>query len=87
MKLNGWSIVKSPAGISLRPITDGTPDTPEVCIHILNGTLDISVHLAGFTDEIARLLVPLAPLKRLEELEWAEIEREMAAKGWAGVLP
>jgi hypothetical protein len=40
MKLNGWSVVKTPLGISLRPV-DGHG---EICVSELNGMYHISVH-------------------------------------------
>jgi hypothetical protein len=67
MRLNGWSIAKSPAGVSLRPLTNGYPDTPEVCIDIIDGMLDISVHADGKEHAVARVLVPVEAVRTVEE--------------------
>jgi hypothetical protein len=40
MKLNGWSVVKTPLGVSLRPI-DGHG---EICVSEVDGMYHIAVH-------------------------------------------
>lgn len=46
MKLNNWSIVKSPIGVSLRHIKNGKVNSNgEVCVHVIDGVLRVSVHI------------------------------------------
>lgn len=45
MKLNNWSIVPSPTGISAKPLAQH--NDIEVCVSIVNGKLRIGVHRDG----------------------------------------
>lgn len=48
--INDWSVVPSPIGVSLRPMAGDRCTDPEVCIHIKDDFLSVSVHLS-ITDE------------------------------------
>jgi len=49
MKINKWSVVKSPIGVSLKPLGESEMvNSYEVCIHIQDGVLTINLHKDGF---------------------------------------
>ena len=58
MKINNWSVVKSPIGISLMHIEDKRPTGLEVCISVVDGKVNINAYQdtsertwVGLTDE------------------------------------
>jgi hypothetical protein len=54
MKLNGWSVVKTPLGVSLRPI-DGHG---EICVSELNGMYRINVY-DDIQEEVSLTQIPV----------------------------
>lgn len=50
MKLNNWSIVRSPSGISAKPITQH--NDIEVCVSIKKGKVRVGVHRDGYNTAI-----------------------------------
>ena len=55
MKLNNWSVVKSPRGISLKPIEDKKLSSTEVCVAIVEGVLHISIHRDGVNTPVLEM--------------------------------
>lgn len=49
MKINKWSVVKSPIGVSLKPLEKrGGVNSYEVCVSIQDGVLTVNLHKDGF---------------------------------------
>ena len=65
MKLNNWSIVKTPTGVSLRHIENGKiSNDGEVCVCVVDGVLNVLIYRDGIDSSIARIVMPtdsLAP--------------------------
>lgn len=57
MKLNDWSVVRSPNGISAKHLT--LHDDIEICVSIKNGKLSIGVHRDGYDKTLRRIQVPI----------------------------
>lgn len=51
MKINGWSVVKSPIGVSLRGMDGDMYSAREICVARVGEKLRISVHEDG-RDEV-----------------------------------
>ena len=62
MKLNDWSIVRSPKGISAKPLSTHTDI--EVCVSVTNGKLNIGVYRDGQDYALKRVKVALKPPKK-----------------------
>lgn len=66
MEINKWSVVKSPTGVSLKPING----CGEVCVSVVNGVLSVAVYPEILNDPdprfadhaLSELRVPLALL-------------------------
>ena len=64
MKVNNWSVVKSPLGVSLKPING----CGEVCVSVVNGVLSVAIYPEILNDcdprftALSELRVPLALL-------------------------
>jgi len=66
MKLNEWSVVKSPQGVSLKPVKG----CGEVCVSVVNGVLRVAVYPEVLNDPdprfaehaLSELRVPMALL-------------------------
>ena len=66
MKINEWSVVKAPQGVSLKPIKG----YGEVCISVVNGVLRVAVYPEVLNDPdprfaehaLSELRVPMALL-------------------------
>lgn len=54
MKLNNWSVVKSPNGISLRHISHASlePEDPEICVAKIDNRMRITVHIDGIDEPV-----------------------------------
>lgn len=61
MKVNSWSIVRSPVGISAKPLTQHT--YLEVCLSIEKGKLHVSVHRDGQDPAFRVFKVAIKPPK------------------------
>ena len=49
MKINNWSVVKSPNGVSLKSLKGGEViNSYEVCVSIQDGVLTVNLHKDGF---------------------------------------
>ena len=64
MKINDWSVVKSPIGISLRHM-DGSriSSNGEVCVSMTNEHITVSIHIDGVDLPITTLTLPVDALK------------------------
>ena len=82
MKLRNWSVVRSPNGISAKPLSEH--NDIEVCLAIKNGKLDISVHRDGYDYALKRIRMSIKPRKRkkpnryifkpsIEAVEWMNL--------------
>lgn len=66
MKLNEWSVVKSPQGVSLKPVEG----CGEICVSVVNGFLRVAVYPEEVNDPdprfddhaLSELRVPMALL-------------------------
>lgn len=64
MKMNSWSIVKSPRGLSLRNIQNGEISyCGEVCVAVVDGVLSVQVHVDGLDTAISSMEIPTQMLK------------------------
>jgi len=61
MKVNSWSVVRSPAGISAKPLTQH--NEIEVCVSIKKGKLHIGVHRDGQDTALRVFKVAIKPPK------------------------
>lgn len=69
VKLNGFSIVPSPRGVSIRPTLKGKSADPEVCLHVSNGKLFVAVYTntdAPYAEERCVAGVNYFPIEALE---------------------
>lgn len=58
MKINQWSVVKSPIGLSLRHIKDGKIDMHgEICVSFAEEGYDIRVYADGVDPAVATMFV------------------------------
>ena len=64
MKINDWSVVKSPIGVSLRHM-DGSriSSNGEVCVSMTNEHITVSIHIDGVDLPITTLTLPVDALK------------------------
>ena len=64
MKINDWSVVKSPIGVSLRHM-DGSriSSNGEVCVSMTNDHITVSIHIDGVDLPITTLTLPVDALK------------------------
>jgi hypothetical protein len=62
MKLNNWSIVRSPKGVSAKPLSMHTDI--EVCVSVTNGKLDIGVYRDGHDHALKRVKMAIKPPKK-----------------------
>ena len=69
MKMNGWSIVKSPIGVSLRPLVGGVPGSGEICVDMdqSTGVISITVHADGYDLPVSEMRVPVWAVKAVEK--------------------
>lgn len=65
MKINDWSVVKSPAGVSLRHVKGAERQyevdaacTREICIHHADGQMRIRVYDDGIDEPLCEFSVP-----------------------------
>lgn len=60
MKINGWSVVKSPIGVSLRRMkSKGEVDMcGEICVAFADGGFCISVYADGVDPAVSSMFVP-----------------------------
>jgi hypothetical protein len=64
MKINNWSVVKSPRGLSLRHIKNGKiSSNGEVCVSVVEGYLTVSVHVDCVDDPVGVLNLETDTLK------------------------
>ena len=64
MKINNWSVVKSPIGVSLRHITGGQiSSNGEVCVSVIDDHIRVTVHIDGVELPITTLTLPVNALK------------------------
>lgn len=65
MKLHGWSVVRSPNGLSLMHLDPSNePTDPEICISVEDKRLTITLHLAGVDEPIQTMQVSLHHIER-----------------------
>lgn len=63
-EINGWSVVASPAGVSLRPINpNGSIGDGELCVRLENGWV-IATAYNNAIDEVSQMAVPVKILKQ-----------------------
>lgn len=64
MRVNDWSVVKSPIGVSLRHM-DGSEisSNGEVCVSMTNDHITVSIHIDGVDLPITTLTLPVNALK------------------------
>lgn len=55
MKINNWSVVKSPIGISLMHIEDKRPTGLEVCISVIDGKVNINAYQDGVDEPVMEI--------------------------------
>jgi hypothetical protein len=59
MKINNWSVVASPNGVSLKPVTSAnTLSNGEVCVSMRQGELHISVYRDGRDEPLWQFALP-----------------------------
>jgi hypothetical protein len=64
MKMNSWSIVKSPKGLSLRNVQNGKISyCGEVCVAVVDGVLSVRVHVDGLDTPISSMEIPTQMLE------------------------
>ena len=64
MKINSWSVVKSPTGLSLRHIKNSKINhNGEVCVSVLGDLLVVSVYADGEDTALAHLRLDTNTLK------------------------
>jgi hypothetical protein len=64
MKINDWSVVKSPIGVSLRHMEDGRiSSNGEVCVSMSKHHITVSIHIDGVDLPITTLTLPVNALK------------------------
>ena len=65
MKINDWSVVKSPIGVSLRHMGDSRniSSSGEVCVSMTNDHITVSIHIDGVDLPITTLTLPVNALK------------------------
>jgi hypothetical protein len=64
MKINDWSVVKSPIGVSLRHMEDSRiSSNGEVCVSMTNDHITVSIHIDGVDLPITTLTLPVNALK------------------------
>ena len=88
MKINNWSVVKSPIGISIKHIKDKKLSSVEVCMSMIDGKLDISVYHDGVDEPISQAqhitnrvaLVRKKPTNK-ELLAWQKTVAALKKKG------
>ena len=56
MKINSWSVAKSPIGISIKHIKDKKLSSVEVCVAMVEGKVQISVYQEGVDEPITQAL-------------------------------
>ncbi len=60
MKINDWSVVRSPNGVSLLHLDhNNEPTDPEICISIRDGVLSINLHLDGVDKPVQTMTLSL----------------------------
>jgi hypothetical protein len=62
MKINSWSVVKSPIGISLMQWKDKNPTGFEVCVSVIDDKLNISIHQSGIDAPIMEMQHNTTPI-------------------------
>lgn len=62
MKINNWSVVKTGVGISLMQWKDKNPTGFEVCVSMIDGKLDISIHQSGIDAPIMEMQHNTTPI-------------------------
>ena len=64
MKINSWSVVKSPTGISLRHIKDNKiSSNGEVCVSVLGNLLVVNIYADGEDSALTNLRIDTNLLK------------------------
>lgn len=64
MKVNDWSVVKSPIGVSLRHMDSSEiSSNGEVCVSMTNDHITVSIHIDGVDLPITTLTLPVNALK------------------------
>lgn len=60
MKLNTWSVVKSPIGVSLKHMPNGKQTSRvEICLSCVDGIVSIGVHVDGFDAPYFETTIPI----------------------------
>ena len=62
MKINNWSVVKTGVGISLMQWKDKNPTGFEVCVSMIDGKLNISIHQSGIDAPIMEMQHNTTPI-------------------------
>lgn len=64
MRVNDWSVVKSPIGVSLRHMDSSEiSSNGEVCVSMTNEHITVSIHIDGVDLPITTLTLPVNALK------------------------
>ena len=64
MKVNDWSVVKSPIGVSLRHMDSSEiSSNGEVCVSMTNDHITVSIYIDGVDLPITTLTLPVNALK------------------------
>lgn len=64
MKVNDWSVVKSPIGVSLRHMDSSEiSSSGEVCVSMTNDHITVSIHIDGVDLPVTTLTLPVNALK------------------------
>lgn len=67
MRINNWSVVKSPIGVSLLHMPKNEPASrAEVCVDIVGGVLSISVHIDGFDPPYSTMEIPIESINAIQ---------------------
>jgi hypothetical protein len=80
MKINNWSVVKSPIGISLKHIKDKKLSSVEVCVAMVEGKVQISVYQEGVDEPITQALHNtnrIPNVRKPTEAEWVKWGRQI----------
>lgn len=60
MKINDWSVVRSPNGVSLMHLDHKKePTDPEICVSVVDGVLSVTLHLSGVDEPVQTMKMSL----------------------------
>ena len=80
MKINNWSVVKTPIGVSLKHTEGKRLSSLEICIAMIDGKVHISTHQDGVDEPITQALHNtnrIPNVRKPTEAEWVKWGRQI----------